>query len=327
MHTIAHLLAGHGDEHVTGGTDDVAAIDEQLRHLYQGHYATQHAHCPHCDAHYCSAACQHAAWTEYHQLLCPGDTLTPVKARAALAERSRADSMIAFISRVWAAVTVRYDHVMRNNPALIDQPEHVFRQAAEHVLNLMAFKFEAATKFTESAWFSERLALIEGALLEAQQSRAVSHVPPMPYDTFVRVYLKLNLNYLTAYSLLAPALLVRDGTVDGLENGRIAPHDLDALRRALYAAMTRAPATLSEALQGSGPALYPTSALLNHHCRPSLAARFGLQGRVTWTAARDLPPHTPLTIAYVDPTLARDERNNYLRSKHYFSCEGCTECD
>lgn len=253
-------------------------------------------------------------------MLCEGghDSVTPVEARTALAEQSRADSMIAFISRIFAEITLRYDDMMRNNPALIDQPDHVFNHVAEHVLNLMAFKFEHAKKFTENEFFTERLALIEKAMHEAQSSGAVRHVPAISYGRFVLLYLKLNLNYLTAYSLTAPALLLREHEhVTGA---------MKQLQTELYRELSQVSSALVEYLQGSGPGLYPLSALLNHSCKPSLNAKFGLKGQVTWTAARDLSPNTPLTIAYVDPTLARDERNNYLKRRHYFSCEGCTEC-
>ncbi len=301
----------------------MSQLEQQLQVLYQGHYATTHAECRHCHVTYCSAACQQAAWRQYHHVLCEGPRSdrsgTSVKARTALADRARADSMIAFISRIFAEIALRYDNTLRNNPALIDQSEHVFNHVAEHVLNLMAFKFEHAKQFTENEFFTERLALIEQALREAQTSGVLQHVPAISYGRFVLLYLKVNLNYLTAYSLTAPATLLRD-------NEHLSAA-LTQLQTALYRELTQVPSALVEYLQGSGPGLYPTSALLNHSCKPSLNAKFGLKGQVTWTAARDLPPNTPLTIAYVDPTLSRDERNNYLKARHYFSCEGCTECD
>ena len=248
--------------------------------------------------------------------------MTCVKARTALAERSRTDSMIAFISRIFAGITARYDHVMRDNPSMTAQPDSVFSHVAEHVLNLMAFKFENAKKFTENEFFTERLTLLNQALHEAQSGGAVDHVPDISYGRFVLLYLKVNLNYITSYSLTAPALLLRDHVTDG-------DHvtEVQQLQRDLYHELSQVPSALAEYLQGSGPGLYLKSALLNHSCKPSLNANFGLKGQVTWTAARDLPPNTPLTIAYVDPTLSRDERNNYLITRHYFSCADCTECE
>jgi SET and MYND domain-containing protein len=74
-----------------------------------------------------------------------------------------------------------------------------------------------------------------------------------------------------------------------------------------------------------GTGLYPLAALANHSCLPTAVQTFGPNAQLTLRALVPLAPGDEVTIAYVDLSLSRAERQAALRYAYLFECR-CPAC-
>lgn len=71
--------------------------------------------------------------------------------------------------------------------------------------------------------------------------------------------------------------------------------------------------------------VYPSCAMLNHSCSPTCGYYVDDDGCMRIVALEEVGFGDALTVAYVEPSMPRDERREQLRTTFFFEC-GCDTC-
>lgn len=131
------------------------------------------------------------------------------------------------------------------------------------------------------------------------------------YDFIIKIYMKINFNYFH-FPVHAP-FLEAFGT-SSTEDDK------------LFDDWANENSNTQQLLSGHGYGIYPIGSLMNHHCKPTVRLQSSFNSTIKWVANQDIRKGEELTIAYVDPQSPFEERQQFLKSIHHFSCPCETEC-